>query len=86
MRNTGALNRRQQLKVHGDRLQLVEQPGAPAKHDRSEIYVYLVEKSRVEALSQRTRGADDDVLIPGDHFGLRDSTFDAVGDKRERRS
>src|SRR5918997_4274003 len=66
--------------------QMVEQPDAPSEQDGHQVYVYLVEQPRPDALLRDASGAHGDVLVARDRFRLLDGAFDAVRDERERRS
>src|SRR5919202_6712058 len=48
--------------------------------------MYLVKKSRSDALPGDARGAHSDVLVARGRFRLLYGAFDAVRDERERRS
>src|SRR3954453_962997 len=48
--------------------------------------MYLVEKSRSDALLHQVRTDHADVLVTCDRFRLRHSVFEAAPDKRKRRS
>src|SRR3954453_12914183 len=48
--------------------------------------MYLIEKFRSDALLHQVRTDDADVLVACDRFRLRYSAFEAVPDKRKRRS
>ena len=65
---------------------MLEQADAPSEQDRHQVYVYLVEKSGLEALLRDARGAYGDVLVACYGFGLLYGAFEAVRDERERRS
>jgi hypothetical protein len=74
------------LQFDRPRAQVVEQSDTPSEQDGHKVYVYLVEKSRLEALLHDARGAHGDVLLARDRSRLLYGAFDAVGDERERRS
>src|SRR3954466_11159957 len=64
---------------------LVEQPDAIPKQDRHKIEVYLVKKSRSEALLHQVRTDHADVLFTRGRFRLRYSAFEAIRNERKRR-
>src|SRR4051794_3928661 len=65
---------------------LVEQPDAVPEEDRHQIEVYLVEKSRSDALLYQARTDHADIVVTGDRFRLRYRAFEAVRDECKRRS
>src|SRR5215218_6187799 len=68
------------------RAEVVEQPDALSKQDMHKVYVYLVKKSRPDALLHDAGGTHSDVLVARDRIRLLDGAFDTVRDERERRS
>src|SRR4051795_4850741 len=65
---------------------LVEQPDAIPEEDRHQVEVYLVEKSRSDALLHQARTDHADIFVTGDRFRLRYRAFEAVRDECKRRS
>src|SRR3712207_1588240 len=65
---------------------VVEQPDAVPEQDGHQVYVYLVKKSRSDALLHEARADQADVLVVRDRFRLLYGAFEAVRDERERRS
>jgi hypothetical protein len=65
---------------------VVEQSDAAPEQNGHQVDVELVQESRADALLHDARGAHADILIAGDRFRLLQGAFQAVGDKRERRS
>src|SRR6476620_11798945 len=85
MRNPRALDNLGALQLDRFRA-VVEQSDAVPEQDRHQIEVYLVEKSRSDALLHQVRTDYADVLVTCDRFRLRDSVFETVRNERERRS
>src|SRR5215212_416671 len=65
---------------------MVEQPDTLPQQNRYQIYVYLLEQTRPDALLHDARCAHGYVLLSGDLLGLLYGALDAVGDEGERRS
>ncbi len=82
----GGLYHLRALQFDRSRAQVVEQPDALSKQDGYQVYVYLVKKSRPNALLHDAGGGHGDVLLARDRFRLLDGAFDSVRDERERRS
>src|SRR5919206_2901013 len=65
---------------------MLEQSDTVPEQDGRQVDVYLVKKSRSDALLRDAHGPNSDVLVARDHFRLLYGAFDAVRDERERRS
>jgi hypothetical protein len=70
MRDPGSLDHPGALQLDRPRAQVVEQSDAVPEQDRHQIYVYLVEESRSDALLHDVRGPHADVLVACDRFRL----------------
>jgi hypothetical protein len=86
VRYPGGLYHPRALQFDRLRAQMLEQPNATPEQDRHQVYVYLIKKSRPDALLRDTGGAHSDVLLACGFLCLFNSAFDAVRDEGERRS
>ena len=65
--------------------EMVKQPDTAAQQHWHEVDVEFVEQSGLEALLRDARGADGNILVPGDFLGLCYRAFDAIADEGEDR-
>ena len=83
MRDPSALNHPGALQFDRPRAQMVEPPDASSEQDGHQVYVYLVEESRSEAMLHAARADPADVLVGCDRFRLLYGAFEAVRDERK---
>ncbi len=76
VRDPSALDHPRAFQLDRPRAQVVEQSDAVPEQDGHQVYVYLVKKSRPDALLRDAGGAHGDVLLARDRFRLLDG---AVG-------
>jgi hypothetical protein len=79
----GGLDHLREFQFDRSHAQVLEQSNTPSEQDGHQVYVYLVKKSRPDALLRDTSGAHGDVLVACDCFRLPYGAFDAVRDERE---
>jgi hypothetical protein len=68
VRDSSAFNHPGALQFDRPRAQVVEQSDAVPEQDGHQVYVYLVEESRSDALLRDAGGAHGDVLVGCDRF------------------
>jgi hypothetical protein len=84
MRDPSALDHPRALQLDRPSAQVVQQPDAVPEQDGHQVYVYLVEESRPDALLHDARADHADVLLTRDRFRLFYGAFGAVRDEGER--
>ena len=83
MSDPSSLDHSGALQLDGLCTQMVEQPDAVPEQDGHQVYVYLVKKSRPDALLYEARADYADVLVVRDRPRLLYGALEAVRDERE---